>query len=1689
MKPLSKIIKILTFVFSLMMVFALCGCDMCSTSQPDMVVETADFEYTTILNLKEMYKVSDEELLRDISSYGEEEGFALYKRAYSNFLNTPNYRIVTTGYSKVDTMGGITVDVNNEKKFDGTNFFMHTLSISEKGGITASMSNKNSKHYFYVTDNPLENLATINQLDVKDENKILSTVTCTEKNYVFNYGAIPYAVCDYVVNESTILESSLSFDDETGLYKIEFVLEPVSATVNLVKKMYMISNTSATYKDGSVKYIVYVDSDFIIRKTTENETYNVDAPIVGNVSAEGMTEDCFYYVGDKNFLPLSEDQKYDLSKIPTEEAQEEVNVETQESSKRAFGYIAENGINSNFDLSIGDTSLSGRLQLSTENNIELQIDTEFGEEIMIYLSLDENNNCLIKANYGDIKIAVVVDNVGDAVTQIISLLGVDLDGIDIGDIIANLNIKDFFSSIVGLEGEVENGVYTFESDTSKLGFPLALPFTMSVSQDRITSFELNNVDLEGLSLSLKFEACSEPKNMEQNLIEEDRVDLSSLVKFALNDLDVDLIMSIVENKTVSFDVTGKIFNNDLMLKVDIDFSNEIKAIAQGKIMDVDFSIYFENDSLYVSIADDAVFIDINSIINLFGEVDFELQPIQIEEILSIIRVVINESSYVDNTLNLSYDKLLLAIYDSAISIGYDNNISLEINNISSVCDVYKPDKDYQNILQDIDIELIKEIVENKKVSFDIEAKLQDFELSGNVQLDFNDGIKVAIIGNLNEFDFSIYYENETIFLSVDNIKIKCSVEDILKYLNRFGVKLPEIEIGNIEINSIIDIVKTFLGISSYSCGEFVVCYGDLYAELKDMCISLTYGDNISLNVTNISSSCEIEEKESDYEDILNDIDLDLILEIVENKKVSFDIEAKLQDFELSGNVQLDFNDGIKLQASGTIEGITFSAYLENDIIYLKANGIKVQVSIDELMGYLSELNIELPKIELNGILDIIKDILNNTTYKESEIAVTYNDIFLTLKDMCVSLRYGENISAYVNNISSSCEIEENVSDYEDILNDIDLDLILEIVENKKVSFDIEATLSDFELSGNVQLDFNDGIKAYVSGVIDGVEFTAYYEDEIVYLTVGDVAVSVSINTIFEYANIFTEINLPEVDLTNLILVIKDVLEVANYKGGVISLVYKDIYLSVDHMNIGASYESISAMIKNISSEASCVKPNVNYQSVEGLNKLLESVNKQLSERYFTANGLITLGDVTIELKDIKVHNAGELLDPTTAFNNGDLTLSGVIIITASNKQHKLNISYVNDNLYISYNEKLNIKLSREALDEIVDIVKVNFKNVLERLNYMELIPIETIEKLMNFEFNLGVIPKVLKEISCNNGALTLGLDTSIIDLDKFITLIASVSEYDILSLTVSVDEYDGTITLDNSEFDSIVAPEGDYLEFSGITKLIEGLVNAILKESGEYYLSGKISLSLDSPILGAFGGNVEMGVDVRIRLVDDEESELGKKLEVYVEVNTANSGLLMETASSLDYIYAGKGILALKDGIFYIERQNKKYDFGILGFGAKWKDKSTQKVAVTREYFGSHILEEVGLFLGFGDALNDKINEGATEEKQEIKVEELINNYSVNNGTHEIVLVGSSLLKNDMVSMGNITIDLTLEDLNSDPEIQDEQLTTLKAKVPLTIIGLLGMTAEVDATHDVYKTDIDFSYIENLNPQNYTLLG
>ncbi|MBQ0099731.1 MAG: hypothetical protein KBS91_04220, partial [Firmicutes bacterium] len=156
---------------------------------------------------------------------------------------------------------------------------------------------------------------------------------------------------------------------------------------------------------------------------------------------------------------------------------------------------------------------------------------------MVYIALNKDGSCLLKANYGDIKIKIKLENINDVVNEIISLLGADLGGLDIGGIISNLDIKSFFSELGGLNGTGENGVYTYSADTMDLGIPFSIPFDMKVENDSITEFVIDDNDLHGINLFVKLTPFEKPLNIEKDDDQDGRIDLSGIVNYVLTDLD------------------------------------------------------------------------------------------------------------------------------------------------------------------------------------------------------------------------------------------------------------------------------------------------------------------------------------------------------------------------------------------------------------------------------------------------------------------------------------------------------------------------------------------------------------------------------------------------------------------------------------------------------------------------------------------------------------------------------------------------------------------------------------------------------------------------------------------------------------------------------------------------------------------------------------------------------------------------------------------------------------------------------------------------------------------------------------------------------------------------------------------------------------------------------------------------
>ena len=1123
-----------------------------AATPPELEAPPATFEYETIASLKEIFAVSEEEKARSIDSYSEAESFSVYKRSFYNFITSDKYRVVTTGQTNVDTMGGITVNINNERKFDGTNFFMHLKSSAAVEGVFANMSNNDAMHYVYVTDDNSNNLATIKILDVNNPSVVKRKDVLTEKEYVYNYGAIPYTACNFIIRENTIKSSNFSFDGETGLYKLEMQLDPVESTKGLIKQMHAVSGTDASYENGSVTYIAYVDNSFTLRRADIKETYLVSTMGL-KFNGVSDTSDAFYYEGDGGFIPLAEDEKYDLTDVPT--PKDKTDDTTKEISKNAIAKVKSEGVNADFALSFDDVALNGRLQVIFGDVITIKIDTEYkNTPFSLYLSLDQAKAGMILAEINGTKAGLEFAHVGDMITSILTKFGIDLSDVPINAIINSIDIAGLIDSFGNITGtEVESGVYEFYPNLKNTGIPLDLPFKMLVENGSISLFKISDSSAFGKDIAFSLTPSSKEKDLSALNGEETFTDLSGIIDYVLDNVDFDKVLDIVNGKIVKFNISATINGFDIIGSATVDFTELTAPVVKAEL-------------------------------------------------------------------------------------------------------------------------------------------------------------------NIDGLSLSVLFSDGCIFLKSKDVAVSCSVEDISDYVSIFTD-------ASLDLSSVVDSLK---------------------------------------------------------EDI----------------------------FEIIG-----------------------SAIYENDVLSL-----------------------------------------------------AYQDYQVNLSE------------------------------------------------------------------GKISLALSDSISLELSGIAKG--------------------------------------------------------------------------------------ETIIA-------------DNYDYVNLTGLKPLLEKINDQLSTRYFTANGSITIGDTDIVFENVKIVNEGNLKDPTEAFDNGDLTLSGTLYITSGSTTHKLFIQYINSYLFVTYNNSMKIKLSRSSLDYIVDLLKTNYKAIIDRFNYSEIISADdTLTKIKDYEFTIGSIINLLQGISVENGEISLTVNANDFGFTDSAILKAFLNEGN-LALDIEIGDKSGNITLDNTPFNKPTAPSSGFIDLSGINGLAKAAVNAILKPSEEYYLSGTINVN----IIGII--NVDMDMDASVRLVSDGNG--GKKIEAVAHISCPRK-ILLDTAIVRSYFKFGKGTIIYKNEKFYITRTNDSYT-----------DKTTTRRSMSRNYFMDHAVEQICFLLG----LTDKVVNQFAASNNEIKVEKLIKNYSHTSGVHTFTIDGGELTGSSAI--GDITAKITT---------QSEQLT--KLNVNLGVSSFIDMTLTLN--HNINQAG-NYSDITNLNSSSYTYLG
>ena len=849
--------------------------------------------------------------------------------------------------------------------------------------------------------------------------------------------------------------------------------------------------------------------------------------------------------------------------------------------------------------------------------------------------------------------------------------------------------------------------------------------------------------------------------------------------------------------------------------------------------------------------------------------------------------------------------------------------------------------------------------------------------------------------------------------------------------------------------------------------EKIVSFGIDHKDVMgtDVYFSLTPSANEKdLSVLNVDESvCDL----SDILSYLTEKEFSgtLIKDIIETKTAKFDISAYIYGYEIAGDAQIDFNDlkSIKFATNLNIGGKSVTLYYVNGKVYIVFGDIYLTATVGDITEYISaftgsELNVQ---ELLPSITEKLGDVMNSLSYSTGNLNLNYGKLSLILTHHNIAVSYGDKISAEISSISAGSVITAPTGSFTDIspivnyaVSNLNFSTIMDVISAKSVSFNVNAEVNGFAITGNATVDFTEIKVPVISAAlnVDGMDISVFYSDGTLLLNSGNVAVSATVADIKEYISIFTETDFNISSLTEKLTTdIATILNSAKYTENTLSLDYKNLNLSINAEKISLTYgDKISAEISSISAGSVIIAPTGNYVKLEGLKPLLEKINEQLSTRYFTANGSVRFGSATVRFENVKIFNEGNLKDPTEAFNSGKLTLSGTLYITANGATHKLFIQYINSTLYVVYKDEMKIKLSRASLDYIVDLVKNNYKAIIQRFNYSEILSADdSLTKLKDYKFTVGSVAKLLQDISTNNGSVGITLKAEDFGFTDSAILRAYLNNSGNLAMDISIGDKSGSISLDNTPFTKPTAPTGSFIDLSGITGLAEAAINAILKPSEAYFLSGSVNIN----IIGII--NVDMDMDASVRLVSDGNG--GKKIEAVAHVSCPRKALL-DTAVVRSYFKFGKGTIVYKNEKFYLTRTNDS-----------WVDSSTTRRSMSRKYFMDHAVDQICFLLGLTSKVVDKF----ASSNNEIKIEKLIKNYSQASGVHTFTIDGNELAGSSAI--GDITAKITT---------QSKQLS--KLDISLGVSSFIDISVSLE--HKVSQTG-NYSDITNLNTSSYTYLG
>ena len=1008
------------------------------------------------------------------------------------------------------------------------------------------------------------------------------------------------------------------------------------------------------------------------------------------------------------------------------------------------------------------------------------------------------------------------------------------------------------------------------------------------------------------------------------------------------------------------------------------------------------------------------------------------------------------------------------------------------------------DSTYENITNiGFVIDEVKALV-NKPVEITLETTVKDINIKANAI--YNNGLASGLITINDKYEINVYYNNETVYLTYNELYFKFNINDI----NKFDMSDIKFEGISLTLTDILDVIKT-LNIKMNSGYSFdlsvdLTKFTDL---LKDVKLNVNKLDCLYFEVEkyNLVASVKpttnevLTNPDVEYNDLANlGWLIDDVKALINNEAYNFDIDLTYDDLAIKGNVYLDKDLKVEALVDVFYRNYEFknikATYINNEV-FISFNNIKVKGTIEEVITLVGEM----PEFDIDALINSLSLTLTDSNINLGLDLTTFTGLEkLGIVNLLVNSDNTVNLTTSLINgtIKLSEATKKDIIINEETYISLSglewlIDDIKEVVEYDAFNFAISATYKDLTATGNIYLNKNLEVETNLDLTYAGVAFNdvkLMYKNNIVFLSYGNLTVKLNlddidgiiaeINRVFELnistdsMNISFDINtlLSSLTLTSLnekvelsvnldsISTILGVFKVEVSKGLLVKVSNTDITLDANVTN--KEYKEIELPNAQINKDEI-------YLLIEYVHQLKEIIEKW---RY----------NIGFELH-VNGYDIYAKVNIVTFKPNAGLSLYGKLVIFKGSNEYYAEASIIDNEAYLNFSQTITNKNKTNPIDSTTSQsikFRISFDELIEVANYaIDKLEIDndTIKMAINYLGMIvdtnGAFDDLFKEAKDKVKSLDLSMLNDFIDLSQiglFVDTDNLTIDFGVNSLgknsSISIYREDGQIKglntvgfeinsdILNSHFELLTdenisnANYSGCLNFNGVGDLIKAAVDNY--KHGEIAISGKVSMSL-------LGLNLSASVTIDAKL----DFDYNGKIRGYIGLDIKKLGIdflgLLIKNDTKTYIY-------IQDDMIYMKRTINST--------------STRKMSLSD--FGKDIKEQIVWIFNFGSTVADQI---INAEPVDVKIEEVLTAYSGKNNSYSVTLDGAKLVGSNAFN----DINLTLTTTKTNNELY---LSSIKAEA--TLISILDISAPLTVASVTSPIDWDSFFPSPATLNGYT---